>query len=949
MFPIGFLNPFVLVALAALPLIWWLLRITPPRPRATLFPPTRLLAEIGRREETPAHSPWWLTALRLLAALAIIVALAGPVWQPAAGGRDAGSGPLWLVVDNGWTAAPDWAARMTSLAALLDEADRADRTVVLAATADGARQDLAPISAEEARQRLSTLRPRGHFPDRAAIIRGLAEATAGTEPGLVAFASDGFDHGDAAALAQLHRLAGDAPFTVYTPERPLPRALGVADNASEALTVPVLRADTEVGASGIVEARDGRNFVLASAPFSFKRGQDRAVARFLLPIELRNDIARLEIAGEASAGAVRLIDDRWRRRTVGLVAGEGQGTAQPLLSPLHYLTEALSPFADVRLPHTAASNEAIGELLDQRVSVIVLADIGTLLPETVDRLTRWIDGGGVLIRFAGPHLAAGGEGLIPVRLRTGGRVLGGSLTWEKPQPLASFNRKGPFADLTPPDDVSVTRQVLAEPAPDLEEKTWASLGDGTPLVTATTEGRGWLVLYHVTADTTWSNLPLSGIFVDMMRRTVALSSASGAAAATGDAAGGVLRPYRILDGYGRFGAPANTVEPIAVADFAATTVSARHPPGLYGVADAFRALNVTTSDTVLRPLDLAALPGAETATYSADGPISLRPAFLTAGLGLVLLDALAVLVLAGGLAGLLARSSAVVLLAGLAAGLVPPQAARAQTLGNPTPGVETVREVAKDGDASLDFSAALTPRLAYVRTGNAEIDRISREGLAGLSRELAERTALEPGDPVGLDIASDELAFYPLIYWPIDAAMDVPPAAAMARIEAYMKNGGTVLFDTRDQLSVPLGANDGVTPETLKLRQILAGIDIPPIEPVPLDHVLTKSFYLLQDFPGRWSGSPLWVEAVPPAEGPQTDRPVRQSDGVSPILITGNDFAGAWAIDAGGRFVYPTVPPDGYQREWSLRAGINIVMYMMTGNYKADQVHIPSLLQRLGQ
>ncbi len=81
----------------------------------------------------------------------------------------------------------------------------------------------------------------------------------------------------------------------------------------------------------------------------------------------------------------------------------------------------------------------------------------------------------------------------------------------------------------------------------------------------------------------------------------------------------------------------------------------------------------------------------------------------------------------------------------------------------------------------------------------------------------------------------------------------------------------------------------------------------------------------------------------------QADRPARVGDGVSPILITENDFAGAWAIDENGALLYPTVPDDPLQREMAFRAGINIVMYTLTGNYKADQVHVPALLERLGQ
>ncbi len=237
--------------------------------------------------------------------------------------------------------------------------------------------------------------------------------------------------------------------------------------------------------------------------------------------------------------------------------------------------------------------------------------------------------------------------------------------------------------------------------------------------------------------------------------------------------------------------------------------------------------------------------------------------------------------------------------------------------------------------------------LAYVITGEPEVDQLSEDGLRGLTDFLTYRTTLEPAPPVGLDITKDELSFYPIIFWPISASAPMPSSAAISRIDAYMRAGGTVLFDTRDQFSA-LGDESGPSANGERLQAILANIDIPPLEPVPSDHVLTRAFYLLTSFPGRYSGSPLWVEARQEAKA-TTSGVASSGDGVSPILITGNDLLGAWAVDANGASVLPTVPPDETQREMSFRSGVNIMMYMLTGNYKADQVHVPALLERLGQ
>ena len=303
---------------------------------------------------------------------------------------------------------------------------------------------------------------------------------------------------------------------------------------------------------------------------------------------------------------------------------------------------------------------------------------------------------------------------------------------------------------------------------------------------------------------------------------------------------------------------------------------------------------------------------------------------------LFLIDSLASLWLGGKLRGLPRRAVVASLgLALLGLGLVP-NATPARAAPPPAPIQIDPR----------DLASALTTRLAYVVSGDAKVDEVSRQGLASLSTTLANRTSLTPGDPVGLDPAKDELAFYPLLYWPIVATNPQPSQQAVEKIAAFMRQGGTIVFDTRDALSVrPSGEP---TPETAWLRELLKGVDIPELEPVPADHVVTKTFYLLDNFVGRYATGQTWIEALPPAVGDAANRPARSGDGVSPIILSSNDLAGGWAADEFGEALYPLVPGDPRQHELALRGGVNLVMYTLTGNYKADQVHVRDLLERLG-
>jgi len=945
--PLGFAQPLILLGLISLPVLWWLLRLVPPRPRRIFFPPTRLLFDIVPKEETPSRTPWWLTLLRLTLAALVIIAAAGPQWNPPLATAQA-SAPLALLIDDGWAAAATWDTRVRTAEDLIARAETDNRGVAIVPLSEIGR-DISLETPGAARVRLRGLKPKPHTIERTEALPAIGRFVAATPSIEVLWLSDGVDVVRAKEFVEaLAKTLEKQTVTVVEGGVPPAHALVAADNAASALTVKVLRAATSGGENGIVRALDPKGLPLGDAPFAFKGSERETEAQFDLPVEIRNDIARLEVAGERSSGAVQLLDKRWRRRAVGVITGTGADTAQPLLASTFYLSRALNPFADVRLADRGSPSEAVKQFLDQNLPMLILADVGNVAGEARERLAKWVDDGGVLVRFAGPRLAAGDDDLIPVKLRRGGRTLGGSLSWEQPQQLAAFSRESPFFGMTVPNDVTVTRQVLAEPDSGLTERTWATLGDGTPLVTAAKRGKGVIVLFHVSADTRWSDLPLSGAFVEMLKRIVALAGSNAASEPDARGAREAIPPNRVLDGFGVFGPAPSTARPVP-ANYN-DRATADHPPGFYGPPEGLLAVNTLQFADRLNPIDYTPL-NARREAYRLGEPKDLRGALFLAALALLVIDAMVVFWLAGGIHRLAPRRRA---LAGalvfgiIGAGLLFSPATFAQT--KPAPSAATAPNPLADDFA---LKTTLDTRLAYIVTGNAEVDNVSKVGLQGLTLFLAQRTALEVGEPVGLDPARDELAFFPLIYWPIVPGATKPTPAALARIDAYMKQGGTVLFDTRDAvLALPGPGGESRSPGMLALRDILSSLDIPELEPLPRDHVLTKTFFLLKDFPGRFTSGQLWVEATPAPSEDDPERPARVGDGVSSILITSNDLAGAWAQRADG---LPDLPlfsgemRDTRQREFAFRAGVNIVMYTLTGNYKADLVHVPALLERLGQ
>jgi hypothetical protein len=934
--PLSFAEALVLLGLLSLPVLWWLLRVMPPRPRRIEFPPTRLLFDIAPKEETPSRTPWWLTLLRLTAAALVILAAAGPIWNPQTGAAGGSNAPLVILLDDGWSAAASWDARIKAADELIANAENDRRGIALVPLSDPAR-DITILTGGTARVALRQIAPKPYAIERVETLPAIERFLKATGDSEIAWLSDGVDTGRGPEFLEgLSKTIGDRTLTIFEGTPPA-HALVAAENAAAKMTVKVLRANGSVALdTGVVRGLDQKGSPIGEARYAFAPQDRETEAAFDLPVELRNDIARLEISGERSAGAVQLLDKRWRRRAIGIVSGSTNDTAQPLLASTFYLTRALAPFADVRLGDKGAPQQAITQFLDQKLPMIVLADVGTLSPEIRERINGWIAQGGVLVRFAGPRLAQADDDLVPVKLRRGDRSLGGSLTWEKPQHLASFAADGPFAGLPVPKDITINRQVLAEPDAVLATKSWASLVDGTPLVTGEHRGKGLVTLFHVSADMRWSDLPMSGTFVEMLRRIVDISgyTSNPGAGVAGEANVETVAPLRTLDGFGAFGPPPSTAKPLP-ADFR-DRATVDHPPGFYGPADGPLAVNTLAAADRIAPLDTSALK-ARRASYTNAEPRDLRGILLASSLALFLIDALVVALLGGGIAALLRRRAVPAALAfalALSTIMATPTRLRADT-------------------ASDDFAikSVAPTHLAYVITGNADVDSIVKAGMAGLTLFLAQRTALEAGDPVGIDPARDELAFFPLIYWPVVPGAPKPPQEAINRIDAYMKQGGTVLFDTRDAIEAPPGpGGESQTPGMLTLRNILSSLEVPELEPVPREHVLTKTFYLLRDFPGRFNSGQTWVETLPREDDDEAaSKPARGGDGVSPIIITSNDLAGAWALRPDGQPMLPLTPGEPRQREFAFRAGVNIVMYTLTGNYKADLVHAPALIERLGQ
>lgn len=918
--PLGFTSPILLLGLMALPLLWLLLRAVPPAPIRRLFPAVSLLLGLKDDDNQTDRTPWWLLALRMVAIAALVIGFAGPVLNPSA--RDQGTGPLLILLDGTWGDASDWPARMGRIEPLLGEASAEGRETAIVSLTDLPAAGGAPFRAADTWIRsLAGFAPNPWQPDESESLQWL-ESTQGEFDTF--WFSDGIAWDSREGI--LEALQDRGSVTVFETPAPV-LALRPPRFVDGQIEIEVLRTRTGIPATATVAAHGldpaGISRRLASVSLEFGPEASSATASLSVPAEMRNRISRFEIEGQRTAAAVTLTDDSLQRREIAVISPANDREGLELLSPTHFLEQALTPNADL-------IGGPISDAVLANPDVIILADIVNLTGSEPAALEEWVRKGGLLLRFAGPRLAASDysrdeeDVLMPVRLRAGGRTVGGAMSWGEPKHLRTFAADSPFFGLPLPEDVTITSQVVAQPDPTLSERTIATLADGTPLVTRKRLDNGQVVLFHVTANAEWSTLPLSGLFVQMLER-LSVSTRLGGLAEE-DLVGTTWIPDQIMDGFGVI-SDAGTLPGVDGERLATEQPGPGLPPGLYAGDDHRVALNVITEDTMISPFSWPANIPIEGFAVVEETPV--KGVLLSLGVLALMADILATLWLSGRMSGGALR----VAIASVALLLSAPETGNAQE----SPNFDKL------------LSAASEVTLAHVVTGDLEVDRVAFAGLRGLSRVLLQRTSIEPGEPHGVDLEADELSVYPFLYWPISANQPLPSDEAYANLNQYLRGGGLILFDTRDSNTAGFSA---ASPNGRKLQEIARNLDIPALEPFPADHVLTRTFYLLQDFPGRFVNRNVWVEASPPDAEQVEGMPFRDlNDNVTPVVIGGNDWAGAWAIDRNAVPLYPV--GRGFagerQREVAYRFGVNLIMHVLTGNYKSDQVHVPALLDRLGQ
>lgn len=894
---LAFLNPPALLALLALPALYLLLRVTPPAPKVVAFPALRLLEGLQPKQNTPSHTPWWILLLRMLMAALLLLALARPVLNPLETTETRGD--ILLLIDNGWSAAQNWDDIKTAAENQIKQAARNKQQIRIITTATdeagNAPSISGPIVESEALSQLRAAKPYPWMPD----LQSVAEAIEGFDGSVIWF-SDGVQHRNNKAL--IGALENTSAYTVYAPSSAkLPLVLKSHGGFQAKPEIRISGPDRYERDTPIrVQLLGERGTLLDEVAVETAGKIFPLTASFDIPSALQSRISSFQLSGIRGANAKYYLDDVGGPKSVGIVSSAEIAQTRQFTEDSFYLRKALEPYATV-------SQGSLEAILDVEPAVIILPDISTMPQDALNKLNTWVNEGGLLLRFVGPNMTQNNRqnALTPLPLRAEARNVEGSLSWDKPLKLSPLTPDSPLYGIAYDEEIEVSGQILpsisASGTDENAAQNWMTLEDGTPIITAKQQEQGLLVMVHTTASPLWSNLALSGVYVDMLKRILTFA---GQSHAINTNQVGLLQPVRTMDGFGTLQSPGQNVKPLDLAKVDEYSPSPDHPPGFYAAGGLQQAFNLGDSIPEIKTLeaagDLSLQPYGQ--TYETD----LIPNLLAAAFLLFIFDAVIMVFLTrsfGSFKTPFAKALSILLV-----GMV---------------------FYAPAAHAQEGIKASDDLYLAYIQTGNADIDNTTRKGLEVLSAALNIRTSAEPAGVMSVNPEKDVLAFFPIIYWPISSSQAKPSAEAVQNLQDYLDHGGTILVDTRQGSA---GSED--------LQRLLGALNIPPLQEISEDHVLTRTFYLLDDFPGRFENAKIWVESQN-----SNDR-----DGVSSIILGGNDWAGAWSeltvIERGNR-KYMT--GKSQRHEMSIRFGINLVMYALTGNYKTDQVHVPHILERLDQ
>ncbi len=921
--PVAFAEPWLLLSLMGVPLVWFMLRTMPPVPNTYKFSALWLITQSQSSRQFTDRAPLWIVIIRLTYISLLIIALANPKMHSFQ--HLNGSHPLLIVIDNGWASGSGWQQRSQTANKLISAAELKKKDIFVATTArepDRKSRLAGPLTVSEALLLVDQIIPKPWSIDPLFLTQDKVKKQL-PRYFETHWISDGIFNSK--KFHVIEHLKKYGPVLLLQNKSLGPTIISYIKHKGLTLQATVMRSTAELEGKTKLSAVNKDNRVITTSNITFKKGELTKTVEVRLPEKKKNEINRFVLQNEANAAAVYLVDESLKKVSVGIATRINSQSPHPLLNEVFYLKTALSDSSYTK-------KGTLDKLSKKNIPIILVPDAYQISIEEKANIRKWVEAGGTLIRFSGPNLAANLEGeseeandsLIPVKLRGRERAFGGSLSWQQPLNITTFNRNSPLSNLPRYKDVLVRRQLLATPAPTLKQQTWASLSDGTPIITAKNKGDGRIILFHTTATPEWSDLVISGQFVEMLQRLIKSKRTRANSAYLSN-----LSALKLLDGFGQLRVPPTSDIIIPNIGLAKKLKPGPiHPPGFYGSSSAPAAFNLSLTAKDIKS-ETVIPRGIETSNFDLVNVVNLSAHLFYLALGLLLIDTLIILFLNNDRINFFTKTLPkvsllfLIILLGIFVDIISNSALADSKLSSAD---------------RFALTASSQTRLVFAKSGTHETDVLSLSALRTLTDALRERTAASLGDPLGVNIESDDLAFFNILFCPLSALKEPLSINVQNRLNNFMDNGGILFIDSQNAIESRRSVRE-ITSLVPKLRAIGPHLNIFPLVPITRQHTLMRSFYILKSFPGRFSNEILWVR----------NRQFSKFGELTPIIAGTNDWIRAWAKNKQGDFVFSMSQKAHSQRELSIRFGINLVIYALTGNYKSDQLHTNNILKRIAK
>ena len=892
---IGFSNIYALFGLLLIPIIWIIVKSFPPVPKSYNFSSFFLLDKIEHDAPKNEKTPLWLVIFRIFFFILIVLFFSKPFIKNNSSVTDEKYEKYLIIADTGWSMAKDWHKFKELIQEISQEAEKNKKEILFFHSNLNTYKDLKIFDTSFALSNyLENLYPQPLQFTKGSLDKLMQDESI-FKKSKVFIVSSKFDFQNFNTYYKKFNLINNYSNNYYF-INPLDTVL-IINNikvTQDEIICEVLRlGKNNFKQNFFLNVETINNEIIYRNKHSIKENENNKIINLSFPTEVFNQIKSIKIVGQNHAGAKYYFDDFSKRKNIAILNDNEFYKESPLLSPVYYLKKSLDSKHNIKVGK-------IDNIIKQEFSTIIIPETGKILNEHNKQLNDWLLKGGNLIRFSGNSLVQEKSNFLPSQ-DTYSRIrnIEGQLTINNKLFISNFEKDSIFAGLQIPQDIIINKQLIFDTY-SKQVNVLAKLNDNTPLVSMKKFGEGKIILFHIGANNDWSNLPISSLFPDMLNRVLLFSKNDNSSNLKN------LNLNKEIDGFGNLVLPKKIVTLDSFDKLETVKPSYNTPPGQYENNQISIALNLSTN---INQHQSEKIYTSMLSDYSFVSTKDLSSSILKIILTMFILDILLSIMIKNNLnfSRIFANRNNLLVIVLFFITFI-----------------------------KLDNISASDTFLAYVKIKNSQINNISENGLETIRNLLITRTSINPKGVIGLDIKSDNIYSYPFIYWPLTKNLLSIKKPEIIKIKNYLDNGGIFFFDIIGFSRKNLNLKEKKFQE---IRKFLNEIEANELSIIPKGHTLTKSFYLLNKFPGKWDNKILFVE----------NSNLQYKDGVSSIILGFNNWSKAWAVDDNNLPLFPVVPGGERQRELSYRFGINIAMYALTGNYKSDQIHSKSILKRLSK